>query len=72
MLVIDRFEGQWAIIMLDRKAFHIPKQLLPKGAREGDLINIQITIENNLTEQEKESIDKLADGLFQTGGKRRA
>jgi hypothetical protein len=53
MLVIDRFEGEYALIEMNRRIFHIPKVLLPKGAKEGDLIKIQITVEEKATGDHK-------------------
>jgi len=64
MLVIDRFEGEYALIEINRRIFHIPKVLLPKEAKEGDVITIQIAVDEEATKKQKQSIDKLADELF--------
>lgn len=45
MLIIDRFEGEYALIKHNKRIFHIPKTLLPKGAKQGDRIKIEITVE---------------------------
>jgi len=55
MLVIDRFEGEYALIKMNRRIFHIPKILLPKGAKEGDLIKMQITVDTTATDIQKSS-----------------
>lgn len=65
MLIIDRFEGEYALIEMNRKIFHIPKVLLPKGAKEGDSIKVQITVDKEATEKQKQAIGKLADSLFE-------
>lgn len=65
MFVIDRFEGDWAVIEFGRKTFNLPKIILPKGAKEGDVIDIEITIDRKATASQKESIDKLVDSLFE-------
>ena len=65
MLTIDRFEGEYALIEMNRRIFHIPKVLLPKSAREGDVITIQITVDKEATRQRKQSVDSLADKLFE-------
>jgi len=65
MFVIDRFEGDWAVIEFGRKTFNLPKFILPAGAKEGDVIDIEITIDRKATASRKESIDKLADSLFE-------
>jgi hypothetical protein len=64
MLVIDRFEGEYALIEYKRRIFHIPKALVPKGARPGDLVNIQVTVDEEATAQRKKSIGRLADQVF--------
>ncbi|HBV97729.1 MAG TPA: DUF3006 domain-containing protein [Desulfotomaculum sp.] len=53
MLVIDRFEGEYALIKMNKKIFHIPKVLLPKGAREGDVVSINITVDSRATAELK-------------------
>ncbi len=61
MLVIDRFEGEYALIEYKRRIFHIPKVLVPKSARAGDVINIQITVDQEATQQRKQFIVQLAE-----------
>ena len=65
MLVLDRFEGEYALIEMNRRIFHIPKILLPKSAKEGDVITIQITVDKEATAKQKQSADKLAGELFE-------
>ncbi len=65
MLVLDRFEGEYALIEMNRRIFHIPKILLPKSAKEGDVITIQITVDSEATAKQKQSADKLAGELFE-------
>ncbi|AGL00829.1 DUF3006 domain-containing protein [Desulfoscipio gibsoniae] len=64
MLVIDRFEGEYALIEYRRRIFHIPKMLVPKGVKPGDVINIQIKVDQEATERRKKSIDQLANEVF--------
>lgn len=65
MLVLDRFEGEYALIEMNRRIFHIPKILLPKSAKEGDVITIQITVDEEATAKQKQSAEKLAGELFE-------
>jgi hypothetical protein len=42
-VVIDRFEGDFAVVELpDRNMIDVPKALLPDEAVEGDIIEIRI------------------------------
>lgn len=68
MLVLDRFEGQYAIIEMNRRTFHIPKALLPKSAKAGDVISIQITVDEDATKTRTQSTEKMADSLYKQGG----
>jgi hypothetical protein len=56
-VIIDRFEGDFAVVELpDRTMVNIPKILVP-GAKEGDVINI--TIDLVATEDRRMSMRKL-------------
>lgn len=63
-VIIDRFEGEFAVVELpDRKMVNMPKVLLPKQAREGDVIDIKINIEE--TKKQNDSIRKLMDEVWE-------
>lgn len=41
--VIDRFEGMFAVIVLeDDRRFSIPRKELPKGAKEGNWLQVEV------------------------------
>lgn len=62
-VIIDRFEGTYAIVEIAEGVFEqIPNSLLP-GAKEGDIINI--SIEKTETKKRKEEIEKLMDQVFE-------
>lgn len=63
-VIIDRFEGNYAIVELpDRSTANIPKQLVPEGAKEGDVLSIEI--DKDETAKRKERIQKLMDELWE-------
>lgn len=64
MFIIDRFEGDWAVIEYEKRTFNIPKTLLPKDAQEGDVLTIEISLNNEATEERKNRIQGLMDDLF--------
>lgn len=64
MLIIDRFEGDWAVIEFNQKTFNLPKSLLPKEAKEGDVIAISVSIDRKATSKRERNIKELADRLF--------
>lgn len=65
MLVIDRFEGDWTVIEYFQRTFNFPKSLLPKEAKEGDVILINVSIDRKATANRARNIKKLADRLFE-------
>ncbi|MCM1053803.1 MAG: DUF3006 domain-containing protein [Ruminococcus sp.] len=62
-VIIDRFEGEYAVVELDIGLFvNIPKVLIP-GAHEGDVIEIKIN--SNKTKKREEHITNLVNNLFE-------
>jgi len=58
--VIDRFEGDFAVISINSKYVDIPKELIPEDAKEGDVIFIAV-LKN---EEEKKNQEELAKSLL--------
>ena len=65
MFIIDRFEGNMAVIEYNGRAFNLPKNLLPKEAKEGDVLKILINVDREETEKRREKIENLMDELFE-------
>ena len=62
-LIIDRFEGDYAVCETENLEFvNIPKSALPCAAKEGDVISI--SIDQSETEERKEKIEGLMNSLF--------
>lgn len=65
MLIIDRFEGDWAIIETEnRHMFNLPRILLPHGIKEGDVINIQVGVDLVATKERAEKSQSMLENLF--------
>ena len=62
--VIDRFEGDYAVVETDNGVVNMPKVLLP-GACEGD--TIEITLLKEETVSKKEAQQKRLNKLFGKG-----
>ncbi len=62
-VIIDRFEGDYAVVELDvGKCVNIPKILIP-DAKEGDVI--KIIIDRETTEERKKQIQELVNNVFE-------
>lgn len=68
-VIIDRFEGEYAICEKeDRKMISIKKSKLPDEAKEGDVIvirNENIVIDSSTTQDRKHRLQKLMDELWE-------
>ena len=65
--IIDRFEGQYAVVELsDGKMIDIDRAQLPAEAEEGMVVDISKSITINLdeTKRRKEEIEKLTEDLW--------
>lgn len=68
LCIIDRFEGeklQWAVIEYDGKlTFNLPRELLPKNAAEGDVLEFDVKINAEVTRSRREAAEELLKNLF--------
>jgi len=56
-IIVDRFEGEYAVVELENRQFlHVPRRLLPGGAAEGTVLDVLIN--ERETRERKESISK--------------
>lgn len=62
-VIIERFEGEYAVVELEVGHFvNLPKELVP-NASEGDIVNITINKEG--TKKRQEHIENLMNNLFE-------
>ena len=65
MFIIDRFEGVWAIIETENHlTFNMPRSSLPPGLKEGDVLNIQVSIDLVATKERTEQSKRMIENLF--------
>jgi hypothetical protein len=65
-LIIDRFEGEYAVIEYQNKnslIFNFPRSLLPKGAKEGMVLSFNIDLDEKGTETRRKNIKEQLDNL---------
>lgn len=68
MLIIDRFEGEYAVVEQDGAPVQILRRELPAHAREGDCVvleNGQYKIDRIETEKRREEIRNLQKSLWE-------
>lgn len=61
--IVDRIENHIAVCEMENgKTIDVIKDALPKGIKEGDVINL--SVDKTETKDRKEKIDKLMNDLF--------
>lgn len=68
LLIIDRFEDNWAVIEYGRNTFNFPRKLVPNDAKEGDVLSFNVCINKKETLKRNKYIKDLADNLFKESG----
>jgi hypothetical protein len=61
--ILDRIEGKTAVVLVGEDAMEIAKDLLPAGAKEGDVISFKLELKDKKTKEEKEKMEKLIKKL---------
>lgn len=62
--IIDRFEKGWAVIEYGRITFNFPRELVPKNAKEGDVLSFAICINQAETDRRRKYIENLTKDFF--------
>ena len=62
MLILDRVEGDFAIVETNRGMVNIPRSDLPAGAREGDIL--KFIIDTDATKARKKLFNCRLNRLF--------
>lgn len=63
-VIIDRFEGDYAVVELENRSMaDLPQILIPLEAKEGD--TLEIIIDQNETRRRKKRIERLTEGLWE-------
>jgi len=66
--VIDRFEGEYALIEIGREIKDFPKRLVPAEAKEGDVVTITgevITIDKKSTAKVRKAVRTLMSEVWE-------
>ena len=62
-IIVDRFEGEYVVVELeDKQLINMPRKLLPRDAKEGSVISINI--DQEATDKRRKRIDGLMNQLW--------
>ncbi|MHC0037922.1 DUF3006 domain-containing protein [Pseudoneobacillus sp. C159] len=63
--IIDRFEGDLAVVEIDGQTKDLPREILPSDAQVGDVLEITITLLKEETKKLKSEIDQLMQDVWE-------
>jgi hypothetical protein len=63
--IVDRFEGDYAVIEYYDKMLNLPKVFLPMEIREGDVLDVIILLDYNETNKLKSEISGLMEDVWE-------
>jgi hypothetical protein len=63
--IVDRFEGDYAVIEYYDKMLNLPKVFLPMEIREGDVLDVIILLDYNETNKLKSEISELMEDVWE-------
>ena len=64
MLIVDRFEGDWAVIEYGGTTFNFPRSLLPLDVKESDVITISISVDQTITNERRQKGEEIMKDFF--------
>lgn len=64
MFIVDRFEGDWAVVEYGGITFNLPSSLFATNVKEGDVITINISIDQALTNERRQKAKEMMQSLF--------
>lgn len=65
MYIIDRFEGDWAVVEYNKRmTFNLPRFLIPAGTKEGDVIIINVNVDTGFTKKLRAKVNKMTGDIF--------
>lgn len=63
--IVDRFEGDYAVIEYYDKALKLPRVFFPAEAHEGDVLDVIIILETGETDRLKSETEKLMEDVWE-------
>ncbi|MHB1394749.1 MAG: DUF3006 domain-containing protein [Clostridia bacterium] len=63
--IVDRFEGDYAVIEYYDQVLKLPKVFIPVEVHEGDVLDVIIMLDDNETDKLKAEIKKLMDDVWE-------
>lgn len=65
MIIIDRFEGEIAVVEYEEKFYDIPRSWLPVVAKEGDVLVVTLVVDEEATARRRGEIEQKVEDLFE-------
>jgi phage terminase large subunit-like protein len=63
--IVDRFEGDYAVIEYHNQVLNLPRVFLPAETHEGDVLDIVVLLDDNETGKMKAEINRLMEEVWE-------
>jgi hypothetical protein len=63
--IIDRFEGDIAVVEINGKTQDFPKSIFPKETEAGDVVIIEVKVDKKATEKLRREIEELMNEVWE-------
>lgn len=60
---LDRFEGDFAVLLVEGQTLTVPRQILPPDATEGDYLSLSMAVDKERRRAVEQKISELQDRL---------
>ena len=65
MTIVDRFEGEWVVLVVDGVEKRVPRAQLPSDVREGDVLDsVTLKVDAAATQQAKAELRATREKAF--------
>ena len=68
IFTIDRFENGSAVLIGEHSEIIVPKKLIPKSAKEGDIVHLTISSDEAETRRREKSAKELLNEILNSNG----
>ena len=69
IFTLDRFEGSQAVLLGEHFEIEVPKKLVPKGCKEGDILHLTLSSDEAETKKRAQTAKELLNEILGGRGK---
>ncbi len=70
IFTLDRFEGSQAVLLGEHFEIEVPKKLVPKGCKEGDILHLTLSSDEAETKKRAQTAKELLNEILGNKGEK--